>query len=290
MARTTIRGIYGADYDDLITEGLDSFSPNPRLLTRNLKKITVQPDEKYPMHRNKLNAAELLLLRVMIDYRYSSEKRVPSLAILAEEADMSYQHACRCLDYLERQGLVSVKRRNGAANQIELRPLVDRVLLLLGRKSKAQAFKEPAAAAAPDVAEQLLQYAGGRFGEVLSAPQDAHGRIMDAQQRAGWTDEQLQEQVKLSAGRALKYARGRRFNLFFADLARSAAEAYLQAERQAALDELHELENAANRAWWVEQDRDKYLRLLDTIEEKRAQLLPVPITDAAGRQYIQATS
>lgn len=301
--RLTIKQIYGADAD-LLT-GYDAFAPIPRQVTRHLKHIELRPDEEFPHHRNHFSASERLLIRIALEFRFSVERAIPSVHILAEEADMCYQHACRCIRFLERQGLLIVTRVLGLANKIDISPLINRVRELLGKKSRVQAFASPPAqeeqeAAAPppspppaadaDRLDQLLKKAEWKFGELVGARQDAHGRLREAQRRAGWDDEKLEEKVEEAIRQAVKKARGRRFGFFFADLDRRAADAQFHRQQEAAWEEIRELEQEAQRALhqWDDQEPDleRYHALLDEIERKREQIPKIADVDANGRRYI----
>lgn len=236
MTKVTVEGIYGPDVD-LLSEGVKSFAPVPRLITRNLRLIHVRPGDEFPQHRGHLSSSERLLIRIMLEYRYSPERGIPSVHVLAEEADLSYQHACRCIRYLEQQGLLSVTREVGVADDIDISPLIERMRDLLGRKQLVVAVGAPIPLSAPvtftaaeagDAIARLLQQAIVCFGELLSAPQDAYSRLAHVQDVARWSDEQLAEEVNAAIGRVVTVARSRRFGLFSADLDRRVAEVQCQ--------------------------------------------------------------
>lgn len=137
--------IYG-EYAPLLKEG---FTLSPDAVINHLHELPLHKDYKFPLHRRHLSAKEILFAERLVLWRFGYQtfnQPFPALSSFAKACGMSARQATRVCKFLERQGLLLVKRSLcGLAHQFDIRPLLNRIVALFGgeQQPKPAPIPEP---------------------------------------------------------------------------------------------------------------------------------------------------
>lgn len=302
MASLNLRTRYGADYNFFMAKGHGGFIPVPTILTPYLKFLIIDDQETRRNPETKemeiirawqrpIMLQEILMLKLMIEARYSLSETIPPAAHIAAEMHLSDRQARHWRANLVRSGLLEIEPQPGKPSLVSIAPLIAKIRQICGyveqeaaqdTASKPEIVAEvPAdtwADAEQDSISQVLADLSVRFGEALHAPENARQRMLDAQRRAKWGTDLLFFEMYQAAGEANKKEAARRWAVFFREMDTRVKQAQIKAAEEREWNRYLELQDEQQRAMWDEQDYDKAERIGVELQEWQARhTLPLAV-------------
>lgn len=303
MTALDLRTRYGADYDFFMAKGNGGFIPVPDVLKRYLHFLIITDQET---HRNPetrkieiirqwqrpIMSQEILMLKLMIEARYSLSETIPPASHIAASMQLCERQARRWRANLIRSGLIETTQQKGKPSLVSLAPLIARVRKICGelREDAQPAQLELVAEVPDDTFQDAEQSAIGlalasvalQFKETLHNPEQATFRMGRAMEDAKWKEEELlfhMQQACYSIGTRKEV--GRRWSVFFREMDTRVKQAQIKAAEEREWERFYQMQDAMRAAY----DDGQYAQahtLGEEVQELHAKLTRRPVAAGGG--------
>ena len=281
MPKTDLRVVYGAHYDLFINNG--GYPTPPFVLLNFLKFLSITERYKdaagaWQERARPICSQEILMLRIMLEARYSLAMTIPPASHIAAEMQLSDRQARHWRANLVRSKLLEITPQPGKPSLISLAPLIALVRQKLGYQPPdapqeqeivmttgfEAAPYEPAlregvalsefktevpadtwADAEQDSIAVVLADIGYKFNEALHDADGARRRMCEAMRAAGWQkEEELCFEMYQAAGSATNNRDARRrWSIFFRELDTRVKQAQIRAAEEREWERLAEMQH-----------------------------------------------